>query len=68
MMPNYIERARALRPMIVKAAKSLDDTDALEAIELFDRWQIGMDLVVDQRVSYNEKLYRVVQAHTAQAG
>lgn len=67
-MPNYIERARALRPMIVKAAKSLDDTDALEAIELFDRWQIGMDLVVDQRVSYDEKLYRVVQPHTAQAG
>lgn len=67
-MPNYIERARALRPMIVKAAKSLDDTDALEAIELFERWQIGMDLVVDQRVSYDEKLYRVVQAHTAQAG
>ena len=68
MMPNYIERARALRPMIVKAAKSLDDTDALEAIELFERWQIGMDLVVDQRVSYDENLYRVVQPHTAQAG
>ena len=67
-MPNYIERARALRPMIVKAAKSLDDTDALEAIELFERWQIGMDLVVDQRVSYDENLYRVVQPHTAQAG
>ena len=67
-MPNYIERARALRPMIVKAAKSLDDTDALEAIELFERWKIGMELIVDQRVGYEEKLYRVVQAHKAQAG
>ena len=67
-MPNYIERARALRPMIVKAAKSLDDTDAMEAIELYDRWQIGMNLVVNQRVSYDEKLYRVVQTHKAQAG
>ena len=67
-MGNYVERARALRPLIVKASESLDDADALDAVELFDRWHPGMELVKDKRVSYEEKLYRVVQAHTSQEG
>ena len=32
---TYIERARALRPYIEKAATSLNDEDALQAVELF---------------------------------
>lgn len=68
MWIDYIERARVLRPLIVKAAESLDDTDALDGVELFERWHSGMELVVNQRISYEEKLYRVVQAHTAQEG
>ena len=67
-MADYIERARRLRPMIVKAAKSLDDTDAVDAVELFERWHPEMDLIVDQRVSYVGRLYRVVQAHRSQDG
>ena len=68
MWIDYIERARALRSLIVKAAASLDDTDALNGVELFERWHLGMELVVNHRISYEEKLYRVVQAHTAQEG
>lgn len=68
MWIDYIERARALRPLIVKAAESLDDTDALDGVELFERWHPGMELVVNQRINHEEKLYRVVQAHTAQEG
>ena len=67
-MTDYIERARALRPLIVKAAESLDDTDALDGVELFERWHPGMGLAVNQRISHDDKLYRVVQAHTAQEG
>ena len=67
-MADYIEMARRLRPMIVKAAKSLDDTDAVDAVELFERWRPEMDLIVDQRVSYVGRLYRVVQAHRSQDG
>lgn len=67
-MANYVERARALRPMIEKAAKSLTDDDALDAVELFERWAPGLELVVDQRISYEGVLYRVVQPHTSQAG
>lgn len=32
---NHVENARKLRPLMVKAAQSLDDKDASEALELF---------------------------------
>ena len=67
-MTDYIERARALRPLIVKAVESLDDTDALDGVELFERWHPGMELTVNHRISHDDKLYRVVQAHTAKEG
>lgn len=61
------EKARALRPLIEKAAVSLDDADALEAVELFKAWYSGISYLADERVRYNGKLYRCVQAHTSQA-
>lgn len=61
------ERARALRPYIVKASASLDDTDALAAVELFAPWQTDTAYSLDQRIRYNDKLYRCVQAHTSQS-
>ena len=33
---DYIAHAHKLRPLIVKAAQSLDDKDASEAVELYD--------------------------------
>ena len=64
---TYIERARALRPYIEKAAISLTDEDALQAVELFPQWVVGHAYVVGERLQYNGVLYRVVQAHTSQA-
>lgn len=61
------EKARKLRPLIEKAAESLPDEDALEAMELFPSWATGVSYTADERVSYAEKLYRCVQAHTSQA-
>jgi hypothetical protein len=61
------EKARALRPLIEKAVVSLDDADALEAVELFKSWYSGIAYQTDERVQYNGKLYRCVQAHTSQA-
>ena len=63
---THQERARALRPYIVKASASLSDTDALEAVELFPAWAAGVAYAVDQRIRYGDKLYRCEQAHTAQ--
>ena len=64
---TYIERARALRPYIEKAAISLTDEDALQAVELFPQWVVEHAYVVGERLQYNGVLYRVVQAHTSQA-
>ena len=65
---NYVERARALRPYIVKASAGLTDADALMAKELYDRWAAGMAVEVNDRLVYADRLYRVTQAHTTQAG
>ena len=61
------EKARRLRPLIVKASASLSDEDALEAIELIDQWKADAEYDADIRVGYNGKLYRCVQSHTSQA-
>jgi hypothetical protein len=63
-----ILKAFQIRAMIEKASASLGDEDALEAVELFPLWRIGIDYAADIRVRYEDKLYRCVQAHTSQAG
>ena len=61
------ELARKLRPYIQKAAKSLDDKDALEAIQLYPTWSgNGVSYEKDERVKYNDILYKVLIAHTSQ--
>lgn len=60
------ELAYKLRPYIELAAQSLDDTDALEAVQLYPTWKSGVAYEVDIRVQYNGILYRVLQAHTSQ--
>lgn len=63
------ELARKLRPLIEKAAISLDDSDALEAKQLYPNWSgEGIQYAVGDRVRYNEVLYKVLQAHTSQQG
>lgn len=62
------KQAYALRALIEKAAVSLPDEDALEAVELFPLWGAGIEYATDVRVRYEDKLYRCVQAHTSQSG
>lgn len=62
------EHAYKLCEMLHKASASLPDEDALEAVELFPLWGVGIDYAVDQRIRYEDKLYRCVQAHTSQDG
>ena len=59
-------KARALRAMIEKAAISLDDSDALDAVELFPVWVVNADYFVKDRVRFNSKLYRCEQSHISQ--
>lgn len=62
------EHAYKLREMLHKASASLPDEDALEAVELFPLWVASVAYEVDQRIRYEDKLYRCVQAHTSQNG
>lgn len=61
------EHLLKLRQMIVKASASLSDNDALEAVELFPVWKVPVDYVVDDRLQYDGRLYKVLQSHTSQA-
>ena len=57
-----------LRTMIEKSAVSLDDEDALDAVELFPFWMIETAYAIGDRVQHKGKLYKCVQAHTSYAG
>ncbi len=61
------EHAYKLRDMMHKAAVSLPDEDALEAVELFPAWKAETAYAVGERIRYGEKLYRCEQAHTSLA-
>ena len=63
------ELARKLRPYIEKAAISLSDEDALQAVQLYPEWSgDGIAYKVDQRIRYEGTLYKVLLAHTSQEG
>lgn len=61
------EHAYKLREMIVKASVSLNDTDALQSIELFDLWKTATTYSENDRRRYNGKLYKCKQAHQSQS-
>ena len=65
---TLIELARKLRPYIEKAAASLSDEDALEAVNLFPSWDSNEEIYsVGDRVLYNDILYKCLQSHTPQS-
>lgn len=61
-----LKRALELRPYIVKASASLPDEDALNAVELFPAWAVGIECVKGLRYRHGEDLYRCEQTHTTQ--
>lgn len=65
---TLVELARRLRPYIEKAAQSLTDTEALQAVELYPEWTVGVAYAIDLKLRRHGKLYRVLQGHTAMVG
>lgn len=62
------EKLLKLRELIVKAAKSLSDSDAFYGAELFDRWSgDGVEYAVGDRVREGDTLYKCLTAHTSQS-
>jgi len=65
---TLMELAKKLRPLIEKAAISLDDTDALEAVQLFPEWNKDENKYEKGfRVRSNGILYKCLQDHIPQA-
>ena len=61
------EYALKLRPLIEKAAQSLNDADALEAISLYPNWSgDSITYEIGTRVRYQGVLYTVLQTHISQ--
>ena len=67
-MENLIEMARRLRSLIVKAAQSLTDAEAVRAPELYDEWRPGTEYTAGQKLRRNGRVCRVIQPHTAMTG
>lgn len=66
--PDYDELIGAVKKMLSTQAEELSDEDALDVAALFPTWasKLGMQVNVGERLWYNEKLYKVIQAHTTQ--
>lgn len=56
-----------LRKLIVMASASLSDTDALQAVELYDEWIPDTDYERGDRRRHEGVLYKARQAHTSQS-
>lgn len=65
-MGTLVDLAVKLRPFIEKAALSLDDEDALEAVQLFPRWNDSTEYKVGDKVRLQNVLYKCLQDHIAQ--
>ena len=63
---TLVELAQKLRPLIEKAAISLSDEDAIEAVNLFPNWIKDKSYTKDERVKYNDILYKCLISHTSQ--
>ncbi len=64
---SIVDRAIELRTAIESLADGLEDTAALEVVELFPKWSVDTSYTIDKRVRYNDILYKCLQSHTSQA-
>lgn len=60
------EQAYEYRRKIEKAASVQSDEMALESIELFPRWEVGITVSAGERYQFSGKLFKVIQGHTTQ--
>ena len=61
------ERAKQTRLLMMNTAQSLPDEQAMEVPTLFPEWESGAAYVKDNRICYQNQLYKCLQDHTSQA-
>ena len=64
---SILQDARAMRAFIERAAQSLDDVEALQAVCLHPHWAAGKAYAAGYKVQHGGALYRCLQGHMAQA-
>ena len=70
---NRMQAAEQLRKALQMFASSLSDEQAMEVVAVYDPWKVGKAYIVGEFLTYgvngvgDPQLYKVVQAHTAQA-
>ena len=65
-MGIIIEKARRLRHKIENLAETMTDEEGLQFVDLFVNWATDTAYALDDRVKFNDTLYKCVQAHTSQ--
>ena len=71
---NRMQAAEQLRKALQMFAASLTDEQAMEVVAVYDQWAVGKIYTVGDFLTYgvngvgDPQLYKVVQAHTSQAG
>lgn len=61
-----LEEAKAIIDALVTLRNSAADEQALKASALYPKWKVGTDYQKDERVLYNDILYKVLTDHTSQ--
>ena len=62
-----LEEARKFRQFIEQMSTNATDEEALDNILAFPKWEVGKEYVKDDRIRYEDVLYKVLQNHTSQA-
>ena len=61
------EKARKLRKFLEQMSVNATDEEALDNILAYPKWEVGKEYVKDERIRYENVLYKVLQSHTSQA-
>lgn len=61
------EQAKRLRAFLEQMSVNATDEEALDNILAYPKWAVGKSYEKDDRIRYEDTLYKVLQAHTSQA-
>lgn len=61
------EQAKKLRAFLEQMSANATDEQALDNILAYPKWAVGKEYTKDERVRYEDVLYKVLQNHTSQS-
>jgi hypothetical protein len=65
MLGDWMKAAKLIRATMDKAGMMLTDEQALNVIELYPFWNDNATYAINDRVRYNNILYKCLTPHTA---